>query len=104
MKKFVIIGDFESIVFYKALGWEVVYVNLEDKKSVLESFDETVKKKEFERIFVVEDVYEILEKEYPNFEKLNISLIPLPGIKGSKNIAKKKYKKLSSIATGVKIE
>lgn len=104
MKKFIIIGDYESVVVYKILGWDILIVNLAEKDKILKKFDELLKKSEYERIFVVEDVYEILEQKYPYFEKLNISIIPLPGIKGTKNFAKRKYKKLATIATGVKID
>lgn len=104
MKNFVIVGDYESISIYKLFGWDVVYVNLRKKSDVVKKFNEIKDKNLYQRIFVVEDVYEILLKEYPEIEKLTTPIIPLPGIKGSKNLYKQKYKKLAAVATGIKLE
>ncbi|MCS7227790.1 MAG: hypothetical protein NZ839_02350 [Endomicrobia bacterium] len=104
MVNFVIIGDYESTVVYKLFGWNVVYVNLKDKTDIINKFNEIKAKNLYNTIFVIEDVYSILLTEYPEIEKLLLNLIPLPGIKGSKNTAKQKYKKLAAIATGIKLE
>lgn len=104
MKKFVIIGDYESVVLYNLFGWDVVYVNLNEKEEMLKKFDEVVKTNMYDKIFLVEDVYEIVQQNYPNIEKIALSLIPLPGIRGSKKLAKHKYEKLALIATGIKLE
>ncbi|MCS7231242.1 MAG: hypothetical protein RMJ67_03800 [Elusimicrobiota bacterium] len=104
MKQFIIIGDYESIVIYKSFGWEVIYVNLEDKNDIIEKFKKVKEKISSDRVFVTEEVYNILQKEYPEFEKLSFSVIPLVSIKGIKNISKQKYKKLAAIATGIKLE
>lgn len=100
---FVIIGDYESVVMYNLFGWDVVYVNLKDKTDIVKKFDKVVKSS-YKKIFVVEEVYETLLNEYPEIEKVTTTIIPLPGIKGSKNLSKQKYKKLASIATGMKLE
>lgn len=104
MKKFVAFGDYESVVIYNVYGWDVIYVNLKNKKSILEKFKEIINSNRYERIFVIEECYEILKNEFPDFKKTKVSIIPIPSIKGSKNIAKQKYKKLAAIATGIKLE
>ncbi|MEN3014119.1 MAG: V-type ATP synthase subunit F [Endomicrobiia bacterium] len=102
MKKFAVLGDYESVVMYKCFGWEVIYTNLKDKSEIIEKFNSI--KNLYERIFLTEEVYEVILEKYPEIEKLSSSVIPLPGIRGSKNLAKQKYKKLAAIATGIKLE
>ncbi|MCX7957098.1 MAG: hypothetical protein N2643_04295 [Endomicrobia bacterium] len=101
--KFGIIGDYESVVIYKIFGWDVVCVNINSKEEIIEKFKETLKNN-YDKIFVVEEVYEVILKELPEVENFTISVISLPGIKGSKGVSKQKYKKLAAIATGIKLE
>ena len=101
-KNFVIIGDYESTVMFKIFGWDCVYVNLKNKEEILSKFKDVLTKN-YKIIFLIEEVYEILYKKFSDFEKIKIPLIPIPGIRGAKNLAKKKYQKLTTIATGVKI-
>lgn len=101
--KFAIIGDYESVVIYKAFGWDVFYVNLKSEEEIIKTF-EKVKQQNYEKIFAVEEVYDILLKKIPELENFSISIIPLVGIRGSKGIGKQKYKKLAAIATGIKLE
>lgn len=100
--KFAVIGDYESIIIYKAFSWDVFYVNL-NSEEIIKTF-EKIRKQNYEKIFVVEEVYDVLSKNFTELESFNISLIPLAGIRGSKGIGKQKYKKLAAIATGIKLE
>lgn len=104
MKSFAIIGDYESVVIYKTFGWDVFYVNLADENNVLTTFEKVIKNPVYKKIFVVEEVYEMLLTKNIEIEKLAVNIIPLPGINGPKNQAKKKYSKLAAIATGMKLE
>lgn len=101
--KFAVIGDYESVIIYKAFGWDVFYVNLQVEEDIVKIF-EKVKQQNYEKIFVVEEVYDTLFKKFPELENFGISLIPIVGIRGSKGIGKQKYKKLAAIATGIRLE
>lgn len=103
MKNFLIIGDYESIVMYKLYGWEVFYIN--PKNIEFEEINKILKSKKYDKIFIIEDFYKTVQnKLYTELEKAKIPIIPLPGINSTKNISKQKYKKLASIATGIKLE
>lgn len=104
MSKFAIIGDYESTVLYKAFGWNVFYVNPADEESIIKTFNSVLKNNTFKKIFIIEEIYEILIKKNVDLEKSSVTIIPIPGIKGSKNQARKKYSKLAAIATGIKLE
>ncbi|MFN3551350.1 MAG: V-type ATP synthase subunit F [Endomicrobiia bacterium] len=105
MKSFIVIGDYESISIYKLFGWDVLYVNIRDLNSILEKISFLLKNNKYDKIFIIEDIYKILQEKFSSeLEKTKISIIPIPGIRGSKNFAKQKYKKLAAIATGIKLE
>ena len=103
MEKIAIVGDFESVIIYKSLGWDIYCVNLADKNEVLEVFKKLIKDPVYKKIFVVEDVFKTLLELYPDFDKEK-TVIPLTGIYGAKDVAKQKYKKLVTIATSIKLE
>ncbi len=103
MEKIAVVGDYESVVIYKTFGWDVFYINLADRNEVVEIFKDILKNPDYKKIFVVEDVYQILAELYPDFDKEK-TVIPLTSIYGTKNVAKQKYKKLVAIATSIKIE
>ncbi len=105
MKNFIVIGDYESASIYKIFGWDVLYVNIKNLDSLLEKTFPVINSNRYDKIFIIEDIYKILQEKFSSeLEKTKIPIIPLPGICGTKNFAKQKYKKLASIATGIRLE
>jgi vacuolar-type H+-ATPase subunit F/Vma7 len=103
MEKIAIVGDYESIIIYKSLDWDIYCVNLADKNEVLEVFKKLIKDPAYKKILVVENVYQVLSELWPDFDKEK-TVVPLTDVYGTKDVAKQKYKKLVTIATSIKLE
>lgn len=81
MYKIGVIGDNESILGFKALGF--VVRPCENADQVTSAFDDMVKEN-YAVIYITEAFYEILKKDILKFEELTTpAIIPIPGMTGN---------------------
>jgi vacuolar-type H+-ATPase subunit F/Vma7 len=95
-----VIGDYESVIIYKIFGCDTIFY---DNNFTITTLLNLISKKSYKTIFLIDDVYAKL-KDQPGFDKINVPLVPLSGIKNKNFYAKEKYSNLSKIATGIKLD
>lgn len=105
-KNIVVIGDYESVLIYKIFGWDIISIKKDD--DIKQKLTDIIVSQNYSLVFLIEDIYKIFMKEKETFsplvEKFKMSVIPLPGMKGTQNLGKEKYKELSRIATSISME
>ena len=104
-KEILVIGDYESVIIYKAVGCDVISY---DKDFDILKFFRNVSEKNYKIIFLVDDVYtkfkETIGSDKTIFNIIKVPVIPISGIKQKNIFAKEKYNNLSKIATGIKLD
>lgn len=98
MYKIGIVGDFESVKGFAAIGLSVCPVD--DQREALTVIKRLIKE-EFAIIYITEDLYVSIYAEIQKFKELSVpSIISIPGIKGKSGIGMEDLRNMSIRAIG----
>ena len=98
MSEIVIVGDYSTVIFFKALGMDTIAVDR--IKEGLESVGKYLRTKSYKIIFVIEDYYKDIKKE---LEDTGSVVIPIPSPRGRKGTGLQELKESVERAIGIDI-
>lgn len=98
-KNIAVLGDAESIKGFSAIGLDVFPCNdFEEAAKVLRNLADS---ENYSIIYVTEELFYITEKERSRYEeRITPAIIPIPGVKGNKNIGNKRLSSFVEKAVG----
>jgi len=97
------LGDYESVLPFQAVGIEPKILEEGSEREAKEVLAQLVQRK-YAVVFIVEDWYERLGESIEEInEKEETSIVPIPGLKGSKGLGFKSIKSSVERAVGMDI-
>lgn len=98
MSDIVIVGDYSTVVFFKALGMDIIAVDR--VKEGIKNISKYLRTKSYKIILVIEDYYKEIKEELEDTESI---VVAIPSPKGVKGVGIQELKKIVEKAIGINI-